>query len=128
MDLEKAFPTESDFMAGKCCFKEKQWEASSQIPDGKKISSSVTNASAFWQLIELMDASLSSWIQKKKKHASELLTAHLLNRNITLSMVCLMWDGGLVSYHTGESFFLVCKEHCCVNLKFLHMYANVVFL
>lgn len=103
MDLEKAFPTESDFMAGKRCFKEKQREASSQIPNGKKISSSVTNTSAFWQLIELMDASLSRRVQKKKKHASELLTAHLLNRNITLSMSYVRWRFGIIS-HCRELF------------------------
>lgn len=110
--LEKIFPTESDFMAGKCSFKGKQSEVSSQMQkrnlNQEKFSTSVANAPTLYPLIVPMDVSLSSWIHKK--HEKELLTAHLLKRDekITLSMLCVIFDGGLVD--AGDFWG---AEKCC---------------
>lgn len=67
--------TESDFMAGKCSFKGKQWEASSQMQKKTKkktlnqaeFSTSVANAPTLSPLIEPKHVLLSSWIYKAWK-------------------------------------------------------------
>lgn len=68
-------------MAGKCGFKENQWEASSQMQKKREknlnraeYSSSVANAPTLSPLIEPKDVLPSSWIPT---HEKKLLTAHL---------------------------------------------------
>ncbi len=64
-----------------------------QTLNQEKFGTSVSNAHALCPLIEPMDVLLSS--QLHIKHEKELLTAHLLkrNKNITVSMLCMIFDG-----------------------------------
>lgn len=108
-------------MAGECSFKEKQWEVSLQMQkklNQEKFSTSVTNAPTLCQLIEPMDVLPSSWVHTK--HGKELLTAHLLkrNKNITVPILSVMFDGELVDT-------LISEDHCGERMCFFHQWWKV---